>query len=990
MAGVFEVGSIVARLRVDAKGFKKGLTDARKTVVDWGKRVKRAINPLTSVFKGIRKQIFSLRGVLVGLGAGFGAVNLIQRAQDVESLSSAFRSLSASVGAVSGSFLKDLRVATRGAVSNIELMRVTNAANLLGVVKSQAEFTKLAEIARRLGSAVGRGPVEALNNLSLGIGRQSRLILDNLGIIVRIEDANNKYAATLGVTVDALTDSEKRQAFYNATIEAAQKKVALLGEDTVSLSDEVGRFTATLSNTTTLVAKAFVSGGPFGKMADFLEENRFRIAAFAQAFAEGFGAIIKSIGRLVDEAFSGSGSKKFFSVLSQFIASAIKLASDLILAGIKAIFSELGLTIITLLTLLGAQIIAGLTGEISKILAELGTQISVGFKELAAKIPGLSSILGLESPEKLEKSLELSRLKLKFTLKAIDEEIGSFKGRVDDAIDATAGRLDRAVLTTATEALKNIRSFGKNTVGEMTFVDKEIASIIESLEKVAARLSLREVDIFQSVEPLKLQKEIQSLGDQFNRLVQIRSQLVRDFPEIVKKEDVVSSGQVLESLQKIIEATNKAFVDFVKGPRAAKEELGKAFADSVRRAELALSNATSTFVDFGNENLDVALQSKKATQAIDKLESALLGLVRSSGLGFLGLEGLASSFERALRPIFISAEEFDNLLKKFTERERALKIEVSTLGLSEAEKEIVQLDLVIQKFQTRFDPKQKARVDELRESLFKLGQLKDAAAQLEEFSDQIDNMSESVEQAQLSLLAIREGDIVATFFEIETAVRRFTEAVQASSLSLAEQNDLIEKFEQRAKKLKELENEREIRKTVGETVNRVLVDNVGRALVTAFRKGESISKQWSNVAAQFFEDAMNKAIKSLSASLTGALSKLFESAAGAGAAGSIATGLLGIGGLIFNSIKSKSSSTIEDFSSAINSSEAVRGVVAGPTNVAISKIGESLKQAMRTTEILLERIAISVEGGGFGGGGGSGSGGGDFSAILPLTTSSAT
>ncbi len=164
--------------------------------------------------------------------------------------------------------------------------------------------------------------------------------------------------------------------------------------------------------------------------------------------------------------------------------------------------------------------------------------------------------------------------------------------------------------------------------------------------------------------------------------------------------------------------------------------------------------------------------------------------------------------------------------------------------------------------------------------------------------------------------------------------------------------------------------------------------SMGTALWDAFEKGESISKAWAKISADFFRREFEKVMDSLGT----ALGDLFDSIGLGEGVGGALTGLLGLAGAIYNKMESKSTSTIEDFSEAINSSEAVRGVVAGPTNVAISKVGDSLKQALRTSEILLERIAIAVESGGGGGGGGVGPGAPELggNAALPLTTTSPT
>ena len=46
-----------------------------------------------------------------------------------------------------------------------------------------------------------------LESLSLGLGRQSRLYLDNLGIVVSATQAYSNFAREIGKTADTLSDS---------------------------------------------------------------------------------------------------------------------------------------------------------------------------------------------------------------------------------------------------------------------------------------------------------------------------------------------------------------------------------------------------------------------------------------------------------------------------------------------------------------------------------------------------------------------------------------------------------------------------------------------------------------------------------------------------------------------------------------------------------------------------------------------------------------
>ena len=114
--------------------------------------------------------------------------------------------------------LEALTEASRGTVTQYDLMLASNRAMLLGVADSAEEFSQLMQIAAARGRAMGLSTTQAFNDIVTGLGRMSPLILDNLGIVVDQEKAQAAYAVTLGKTAAELTDAEKKQALVNDVI----------------------------------------------------------------------------------------------------------------------------------------------------------------------------------------------------------------------------------------------------------------------------------------------------------------------------------------------------------------------------------------------------------------------------------------------------------------------------------------------------------------------------------------------------------------------------------------------------------------------------------------------------------------------------------------------------------------------------------------------------------------------------------------------------
>ena len=174
-------------------------------------------------------------------------IDFTHQAAKISAMRTGFNTLSGSVEN-SSIALQRLKKATDGTMSEFDLFQQANNAMILGVSKNSKEMAEMFDVAQRLGRALGRDTKSSVESLITGIGRQSRLMLDNIGIIVKADDAYKEYAKELRKNVDDLTDSEKKQAFLNATMDAARLKVASLGTEQLSAIDSINKFNASMKD----------------------------------------------------------------------------------------------------------------------------------------------------------------------------------------------------------------------------------------------------------------------------------------------------------------------------------------------------------------------------------------------------------------------------------------------------------------------------------------------------------------------------------------------------------------------------------------------------------------------------------------------------------------------------------------------------------------------------------------------------------------------
>ena len=170
----------------------------------------------------------ALAGVGVALKQAF---DVTQYAAQVDQARAAFASMAAESGMASRQVINNIREMSGGTIAELDLLVAASKASLLGLPLDQLD--ELMKIARASATATGGSVKQMFSDIVTGIGRSSPMILDNLGITIKIGEATGVYAASIGKTAEALTAAEKKQALLNA--------VLISGEDIMRKVGEVGQ-----------------------------------------------------------------------------------------------------------------------------------------------------------------------------------------------------------------------------------------------------------------------------------------------------------------------------------------------------------------------------------------------------------------------------------------------------------------------------------------------------------------------------------------------------------------------------------------------------------------------------------------------------------------------------------------------------------------------------------------------------------------------------
>jgi hypothetical protein len=222
---LYEAGDELKRMRNDIEGVNEAQgTNERKSV-------------------SMQEQ---WRNIAVTAGVVTGALYTLKKAYDfteqgaqVERLATSGQRLADQYGESMPRITSAIQSASGATIDKMSAMSAANQAMQLGVAQTPEEFEKLTKAAVALGRATGRTATESIQDLTTGVGRQSKLILDNLGITYDANQLYNEYAESVGKVASQLTDAEKKQALLNAALEAAQP---LLDENGDLIDDQATQY----------------------------------------------------------------------------------------------------------------------------------------------------------------------------------------------------------------------------------------------------------------------------------------------------------------------------------------------------------------------------------------------------------------------------------------------------------------------------------------------------------------------------------------------------------------------------------------------------------------------------------------------------------------------------------------------------------------------------------------------------------------------------
>lgn len=453
------------------------------------------------------------------------------------------------------------------------------------------------------------------------------------------------------------------------------------------------------------------------------------------------------------------------------------------------------------------------------------------------------------------------------------------------------------------------------------------------------------------------------------------------------KAEVTGFGTSVDATAKKVTASGQQITSsFDAIDRKSVQLVGK-----LARLTGAMVVAQGAFQSFAGDGQNKGIAA--ASAGLSTFASIALVMPHPVGLAIAAVAGLTAGILKFIETAprgTEAAREFGESMRKAAEAQRDLRVDLAFIARTKTGTERDQAILGVQR---------KAQEDIIREQLLDQERTRGIFQRGEMTADLADrNLQDSEEQIKLARSKLR--DIAAaesvkdrqmlaeqnkllmdaTAIQLQGGLISPLEAVQVEAQAarkeldklLANPNKDMTAIGLAIDKAKAAQQKVETEKRLGDLADN-FADAIGRGLTDAILSAKSPMEALASFGSSLFSSMIQDLMKDLKGGLRDLLSGSGLGSAGIGAI----TGILGIGGAVLSHLGSSATSSFGNVQSAITSSEQTRGIIAGPSSVAIAAVGENLQRAMAPvvarldiSNQLLAMIARNTRGSRNGSGGG--------------------
>ena len=231
-----EVNGKMQKATVSAKKLRdalSGIEDASyrvgKSTRETDRNIKgtaQASSNATKNFSKMSQGMGGLVGAYASLAASLFAVsaafNFLKSAGELKSLRAGQIAYASSTGVAINTLTNDIIRATDSQIAFRDAAQAAAIGSAAGLNADQ--LTRLGKVAADASQILGRDVTDSFNRLVRGATKAEPELLDELGIILRLDDASQKYATSLGINANELTTFQKQQAVTNDILAQGEEK----------------------------------------------------------------------------------------------------------------------------------------------------------------------------------------------------------------------------------------------------------------------------------------------------------------------------------------------------------------------------------------------------------------------------------------------------------------------------------------------------------------------------------------------------------------------------------------------------------------------------------------------------------------------------------------------------------------------------------------------------------------------------------------------
>ena len=229
-----------------AKKAAKDMDDLgnRSGVVDRNlKGVAGASSNATKNFSKMSQGMGGLLGAYANLAASLFAIsaafNFLKSAGDLKVLEASQKAYAANTGVAMRVLANDIVSATNAQINFQDAAQAAAIGTAAGL--NPGQLNALGKAASDLSVSLGRDVTDSFNRLIRGVTKAEPELLDELGIILRLKDAQEEYGRMIGKSANELTQFEKSQAVANKVLQEASRVAGQTPPGVVNPYNQLGK-----------------------------------------------------------------------------------------------------------------------------------------------------------------------------------------------------------------------------------------------------------------------------------------------------------------------------------------------------------------------------------------------------------------------------------------------------------------------------------------------------------------------------------------------------------------------------------------------------------------------------------------------------------------------------------------------------------------------------------------------------------------------------